>query len=45
MIVVVYKKSQNAKKKYMSVFKNEQTPDRISGWENLLLILINKSTK
>ena len=29
MIVVVYKKSQNAKKKYMSVFKNEQTPDRI----------------
>lgn len=29
MIVVVYKKSQNAKKKYMTVFENEQTPDRI----------------
>ena len=29
MIVVVYKKSSNAKKKYMKVFENEQTPDRI----------------
>jgi hypothetical protein len=29
MIVVVYKKSKNAVKKYMTVFENEQTPDRI----------------
>lgn len=29
MIVVVYKKSKSAKKYYMKVFENEQTPDRI----------------
>jgi len=29
MVVVVYKKSKNSKKKYMTVFQNEQTPDRI----------------
>lgn len=29
MIVVVYKKSKSAKKMYMTVFVNEQTPDRI----------------
>lgn len=29
MIVVVYKKSKNAVKRYMKVFKDEQTPDRI----------------
>jgi hypothetical protein len=29
MIVVVYKKSQNAVKKYIKVFKDELTPDRI----------------
>lgn len=29
MIVVVYKKSQTAKKNYMTVFENEATPDRI----------------
>lgn len=29
MIVVVYKKSSSAKKKYIKVFENEQTPDRI----------------
>ena len=29
MIVVVYKKSMNAKTHYMTVFENEQTPDKI----------------
>lgn len=29
MIVVVYRKSQNCKKKYMTVFENEQNPDRL----------------
>ena len=29
MVVVVYKKSATAKKKYMTVFENEQTPDVI----------------
>ena len=29
MIVVVYRKSEQTKKKYMTVFENEQTPDRI----------------
>lgn len=29
MVVVVYKKSATAKKKYMVVFENEQTPDVI----------------
>ena len=29
MVVVVYRKSKNAKKKYMKVFENEDTPDRI----------------
>lgn len=29
MVVVVYRKSQSAKKKYMIVFENEATPDRI----------------
>lgn len=29
MIVVVYKKSKTAVKKYMTVFENEPTPDRI----------------
>lgn len=29
MVVVVYKKSKTAKKKYMKVFENEDTPDRI----------------
>jgi len=29
MVVVVYRKSKTAKKKYMKVFENEETPDRI----------------
>lgn len=29
MVVVVYRKSKSAKKKYMKVFENEDTPDRI----------------
>lgn len=29
MVVVVYRKSRTAKKKYMKVFENEETPDRI----------------
>lgn len=29
MVVVVYRKSESAKKKYMTVFPNEQNPDRI----------------
>lgn len=29
MIVVVYRKSKTAKKMYMTVFENEQTPDKI----------------
>jgi hypothetical protein len=29
MVVVVYRKSQSSKKKYMKVFKDEITPDRI----------------
>jgi len=29
MIVVVYRKSENARKKYMKVFINHQTPDVI----------------
>lgn len=29
MIVVVYKKSQTAKKHYLKVFMDEKTPDRI----------------
>jgi hypothetical protein len=29
MVVVVYRKSISAKKSYMTVFENEQTPDRI----------------
>lgn len=29
MVVVVYRKSQRAKKKYMIVFENEMTPDRV----------------
>lgn len=29
MVVVVYRKSRTAKKKYMKVFENEDTPDRI----------------
>lgn len=29
MVVVVYRKSRSAKKSYMTVFPNEQTPDRI----------------
>lgn len=29
MVVVVYRKSERSKKKYMKVFENEQTPDRI----------------
>lgn len=29
MVVVVYRKSETAKKKYMKVFQNEDTPDRI----------------
>lgn len=29
MIVVVYRKSNSSKKKYMKVFESEQSPDRI----------------
>lgn len=29
MIVVVYRKSENSTKKYIKVFENEDTPDRI----------------
>jgi hypothetical protein len=29
MVVVVYRKSESARKKYMTVFPNEQNPDRI----------------
>ena len=29
MVVVVYRKSKTAKKNYMKVFENEDTPDRI----------------
>lgn len=29
MIVVVYRKTATSKKKYMTVFPNEKTPDRI----------------
>lgn len=29
MVVVVYRKSASAKKKFMTVFSEEQTPDRI----------------
>jgi hypothetical protein len=29
MVIVVYRKGISAKKRYMTVFKNEQTPDRI----------------
>ena len=29
MIVVVYRKTETSKKKYMKVFANELTPDRI----------------
>jgi hypothetical protein len=29
MIVVVYRKSEQSTKKYMAVFENEKTPDRI----------------
>jgi len=29
MIVVVYRKSISGKKSYMTVFENEETPDRI----------------
>jgi len=29
MVVVVYRKSESSKKKYMKVFKDEITPDRI----------------
>jgi hypothetical protein len=29
MVVVVYRKSDRSKTKYMTVFENEQTPDRI----------------
>lgn len=29
MVVVVYRKSSSAKKKYMIVFENEMTPDRV----------------
>lgn len=29
MIVVVYRKSENSTKKYIKIFENEDTPDRI----------------
>jgi hypothetical protein len=29
MVVVVYRKSEGSKKKYMTVFPNEQTPDKL----------------
>ena len=29
MVVVVYRKSERSKTKYMTVFENEQNPDRI----------------
>jgi hypothetical protein len=29
MVVVVYRKSESSKKKYMTVFLSEQNPDRI----------------
>ena len=29
MVVVVYRKSESSVKKYITVFKSEQTPDRI----------------
>lgn len=29
MVVVVYRKSEGSKKKYMTVFETEQNPDRI----------------
>ncbi len=29
MVVVVYRKSERSKMKYMTVFENEQNPDRI----------------
>jgi hypothetical protein len=29
MVVVVYSKSEGSKKYYMTVFENEETPDRI----------------
>ena len=29
MVVVVYRKSERSKTKYMTVFPNEQTPDKI----------------
>ena len=29
MVVVVYRKSEKSSKKYMKIFKNDSTPDRI----------------
>ena len=29
MVVVVYRKSESSKKRYMTVFESEQNPDRI----------------
>jgi hypothetical protein len=42
MVVVVYKKSQNAVKKYIKVFKDELTPDRIINLNARKPLILNK---
>lgn len=44
MVVVVYRKSANSKKRYMTVFWNEQTPDRINNLNARKPLIPNKYT-